>query len=245
MLAAASRQRLASNDVATTARTRSDTRGAAGRGPKASCRQLPLGSMERVMIGLHCPVRSGRANPGGPPVLANDRHQDARIPDRPTSRSRPTAIPHAAHSGHGVTPSPLSLAGRGSSLGQRRHRRQVDGACRTDGPDPASWRWRHDMTGILGAVGARDSTAKAAPEIGVGRCQAAAEACPVLDGPVRRDRRHLGVARADHASSLRPSSPSEPSLPNEGCPHVSPSSLRPGRTGTAAHTMAAGSSAPV
>ena len=69
----------------------------------------------------------GRANPARPSVLANDRLQDARIPARPTSRSRPTAIPHAAHSGHGVAPSPLSLAGPGSSLGQRRHRRQVDG----------------------------------------------------------------------------------------------------------------------
>ncbi|WP_284210016.1 hypothetical protein [Methylorubrum aminovorans] len=56
------------------------------------------------------------------------------------------------------------------------------------------------MTGISGAAVARGSAAKAAPEIGVGRCQAAAEACPVLDGPVRRDRRHLCVARADRAS---------------------------------------------
>lgn len=187
----------------------------------------------------------GRANPGGPPVLVNDWHQDARIPARATSRSRPTAIPHVAHGGHGVAPSPLSLAGRGSSLGQRRHRRQVDGACRPDGPDPSSWRWRHDMTGISGAAAARSSAANDALEVGVGRCQATAEACPVLDGPVRRDRRHLGVARTDRASGLRPSSPSEPSLPNDGCPHVSPSSLRPGRTGLAARTMAAGSAAPV
>lgn len=100
----------------------------------------------------------------------------------------------------------MSLAGPGSSLGQRRHRRQVDGACRTDWPDPVSWRWRHDITWISDAAAASGSAAKDALKVGVGRCQATAEACPTLDGPVRRDRRHLGVARAGRASGLRPSS---------------------------------------
>ena len=81
------------------------------------------------------------------------------------------------------------------------------------------------ITGVSKPRAASGSAAKDALKVGVGRCQATAEACPVLDGHVRRDRRHLGVARAGRASGLRPSSPSEPSLPNDGCPHVSPSSL--------------------
>jgi hypothetical protein len=169
----------------------------------------------------------------------------------PKTHVRPRSPQPPARTASAMARPPFSFAGLGSSLGQRRHLRQCEGASSTElAGSASSWR-RHDIVRVSRAWAARGKLARDMVVEQLGCAQAATEPGQVLDGalpPGRWDRpARSRRCRWCRGGRVPPAPvPREPRRPCQCHPHVAscpshrnpcPRTARLRRPGTRAGTL--------